>query len=128
MNERPADSRHTILVVDDEEHIVRSLSFLLEKEEYHVVTAANGQEAIDQYMKYKPQTVLLDVMMPVMDGYETARHIRALDKNSTAHIIFLTAKGTVADRKVGYQSGADDYVVKPFDNETILQKVAEKML
>ena len=115
-----------ILVVDDEESIVFSLEFLLKKEGYHVRTAANGVLALEAFKEAQPDIILLDVMMPEMDGYETAKQIRALDPTSKTSIIFLTAKGTTRDRREGYMSGADDYVVKPFENEAILEKIREK--
>lgn len=117
-----------IMLVDDEENILISLSFLLEKEGYTVATATNGAEALEQYRAFKPDIVLLDVMMPEMDGFTTAGMLRALDTRSRTSIIFLTAKGTTEDRRIGYLSGADDYIVKPFHNQTILDKVAEKVV
>lgn len=117
-----------ILVVDDEESIVFSLEFLLKKEGYQVRTAANGVLALEAFKEAQPDVILLDVMMPEMDGYETAKKIRAQDPTSKTSIIFLTAKGRTRDRREGYMSGADDYVVKPFENEAILEKIREKTL
>lgn len=118
-------SHSCVLVVDDEENIVKSLSFVLSRAGHTVVTAASGLEAIEQYKVHRPTIILLDVMMPEMDGYQTARCIRALDAGSETSIIFLTALGTIVDRQQGYFAGADDYVVKPFDNQMILDKVQE---
>lgn len=118
----------TVLVVDDEPNIVTSLAFLLKKEGYSVVTAADGHQAIKQYQRHKPDIILLDVMMPGKDGLETSKSIRALDSYSRTRIIFLTARGAATDRQLGYMSGADDYVVKPFDNQMILEKIEEKAL
>lgn len=117
-----------VLIVDDEPNIQLSLSFLLQKEGYSVETASNGIEAIEHFHSFAPDIVLLDVMMPEMDGYSTAEKLRALDETSKVHIIFLTAKGTKDDRKTGYLSGGDDYIVKPFDNQELLDKIAEKIL
>lgn len=116
----------TVLVVDDEVNIVMSLSFLLRQEGYQVVTAYDGAAGLAQYAAHRPDIVLMDVMMPKMDGFAAATAIRSLDTSSTTSIIFLTAKGTSMDKQIGYMSGADDYVVKPFDNEMILEKVKEK--
>lgn len=117
-----------VLIVDDEENILISLSYLLKKEGYAVKTAANGKEAIERFRQFKPEVVLLDVMMPEKDGFSTAREIRQMDETSDAHIIFLTAKGTSQDKLKGYTSGADDYVVKPFDNEALLDKIMDKFV
>jgi len=121
------DAKPKIMVVDDEENILISLTFLLEKEGYQVKSASNGMDAIELFKTYRPSIVLLDVMMPEMDGFTAASTIRALDTKSETSIIFLTAKGTKDDRRVGYLSGADDYVVKPFDNSSILEKISEKV-
>ena len=115
-----------VLIVDDEENIRISLSFLLKKEGYDVLTASNGLEAIEKYKEFKPNIILLDVMMPKMDGYEAAEQLRLLDDQSEINIIFLTAKGTPDDRRMGYMSGGDEYIVKPFENDRLLEKVAEK--
>jgi len=119
------DSSKKILIVDDEENILISLEYLLKAEGFDVAKAKNGKEAIDQFSTYRPHVILMDVMMPVMDGVEAAKAIRSLDADSQTSIIFLTAKGTTDDRRVGYLVGADDYVVKPFDNEIILNKIKE---
>ncbi len=116
-----------IMLVDDEENILISLTFLLRKEGYEVRSAKNGLDALDLYKSFKPDVILLDVMMPEMDGFTVAGMIRSLDADSETSIIFLTAKGTPDDRKIGYLSGADDYVVKPFDNKSILEKISEKV-
>ena len=112
-----------IMLVDDEENILISLSFILKKEGYSVATAKNGTEALELYKSFKPQIILLDVMMPKMDGFTVASKLRSLDEHSEISIIFLTAKGTSQDRQKGYMSGADDYIVKPFDNSSLLEKV-----
>ena len=114
-----------VLIVDDEKNIVISLSFLLEREGYQIASASNGKEAIEAYKSFRPDVILLDVMMPEMDGYEAARKIRALDDASCCHIVFLTAKGTQQNKIEGYRSGAELYIVKPFDNQEILEVLAE---
>jgi len=116
-----------ILVVDDEENILISLTYLLKKEGFTVQTATNGKEALELFKQFKPQVILLDVMMPEKDGFSTAKDIRSIDKKSDTYIIFLTAKGTSQDKMKGYISGADDYVVKPFDNEILLDKIMERI-
>ena len=116
-----------ILVVDDEENILISLTYLLKKEGFTVQTATNGKEALERFKQFKPEVILLDVMMPEKDGFSTANEIRNIDKKSDTYIIFLTAKGTSQDKMKGYISGADDYVVKPFDNEILLDKIMERI-
>ena len=116
-----------ILIVDDEENIITTISFLLIKEGYITETANNGQNAIEKFQSFAPDVVLLDVMMPIMDGIEAAKEIRRLDTQSKTSIIFLTAKGTPKDKLSGYTSGGDEYVVKPFENEYLLELIAEKV-
>jgi len=113
-----------VLIVDDEENIVFALQLLLNKAGYNVESAANGLAGIQQYSHFKPDVILLDIMMPELDGYETARQIRRLDNRSKTKIIFLTAKGTVFDKMKAYENGGDDFIVKPCSNEKILEKVA----
>ena len=109
-----------ILVVDDDESIVIALKALLELEGYEVSTAANGTEAEEVFEAFGPDLVLLDVSMPQKSGFEVARVLR---KQETK-IIFLTAKGMQQDKREGYATGADDYIVKPFANEEILEAIA----
>jgi len=113
-----------ILIVDDEENIVFALQLLLNKAGYQVKSAYNGQTGIEQYNNFKPDVILLDIMMPELDGYETAKQIRALDDKSETKIVFLTAKGTLFDKMKAYENGGDDFIVKPCSNEKILEKVA----
>lgn len=100
-----------ILVVDDEASIRRILETRLKLAGYNVITAADGQEALDQFNSFQPDLVILDVMLPKMDGYEVCREIR---KTSDTPIIMLTAVADVSNRIQGLEIGADDYVVKPF--------------
>lgn len=113
-----------ILVVDDEENIVYALKLLLEKTGYTVATAHNGTLALEVYKDFNPDLVLLDIMMPELDGFETARILRTLDLESQLRILFLTAKGAALDKMLAYEKGGDDYIVKPSNNEDILEKIA----
>jgi DNA-binding response OmpR family regulator len=106
-----ADRPPRILLVDDEESIRTLLSFPLRRDGYDVVTAADGREALDRFRETTFDLVVLDVMMPVLDGLETCRHLRA---RSTVPIIMLTAKTEEVDKIVGLELGADDYITKPF--------------
>lgn len=100
-----------ILVVDDEASIRRILETRLKMAGYEVITAADGEEALESYQKHNPDLVVLDVMMPKLDGYGVTREIR---KSSDTPIIILTALGDVSERITGLELGADDYVIKPF--------------
>jgi DNA-binding response OmpR family regulator len=109
-----------ILVVDDEVRILRLIKHLLEPEGYHVVTADNGQAALDMFDVESPDLVLMDILMPVMDGYTTCKSIREF---SNIPIIVVTAKGKVEEIAQGLDSGADDYIVKPFSSKVLIARV-----
>lgn len=116
-----------ILIVDDEPNIVASLQFLLEQNDYEVFTANNGVEALQQIEKSMPGLVLLDVMMPVMDGYEVSKRIRENSDWDDICIIYLTAKGRDEDKVKGYAKGADMYVTKPFSTRDLVELVNETL-
>ncbi|MEI8389771.1 MAG: response regulator transcription factor [bacterium] len=121
-NETPNEiqDRERILVVDDEASIRRILETRLKMVGYEVFTAADGEEAIESYQKNNPDLVILDVMMPKMDGYGVTREIR---KTSETPIIILTALGDVSERITGLELGADDYVIKPFSPKELEARV-----
>ncbi len=112
-----------ILVVDDEEHIRRILKFQLEKNGYSVVTAENGEEALNVVRRSMPDLVLLDLMMPKIDGFEVCQRLRADFQTSQIPIIMLTAKSDLPDKIKGLRGGANDYLVKPYSNEELLLRV-----
>ena len=112
-----------ILVVDDEEHIRRILKFQLEKNDYVVITAENGEEALKIVRRSMPDLILLDLMMPKIDGFEVCRQLRADFQTSQIPIIMLTAKSDLPDKIKGLQGGANDYLVKPYSNEELLLRV-----
>lgn len=112
--------RERILVVDDEASIRRILETRLKMVGYEVITAADGEEAVEAYQKHNPDLVILDVMMPKMDGYGVTREIR---KTSETPIIILTALGDVSERITGLELGADDYVIKPFSPKELEARV-----
>lgn len=118
-------TKSRVLIVDDEPNILVALEFLLNKEGYEVLKASNGLQALEIIEKQPPRIVVLDVMMPEMDGFEVARKIREEEDNQDIHIIFLTAKGTDADRFEGYANGGEVYLTKPFDNEDFITTVNE---
>ncbi|MCB0597142.1 MAG: response regulator [Phaeodactylibacter sp.] len=121
-----ADKTNTkVLLVDDEPNILVALEFLVKKEGYQVFKAQNGEQALAAMAAEQPHIVLLDVMMPGMDGFELARKIRANDKYDHTRIIFLTAKGTQEDRFQGYATGGEVYITKPFDNDELINTINE---
>ena len=101
-----------VLIIEDDEDIVNMLKDYLTKESFEIGTALNGKEGIQVFKKEEPDIVLLDVMMPIMNGYETLQEIR---KFSEVPVIMLTAKGQQMDKVLGFNKGCDDYIVKPFD-------------
>lgn len=119
------ETNGSILLVDDEPNILRALKFLFTQKGLHVLTAANGKEGILKAHKYKPDIIILDVMMPGMDGFEVAKQIRAKQSLQNCTIIFLTAKGTNQDQNQGYAAGGEIYLTKPFDNQKLVNIVLE---
>ncbi|MGN1118006.1 MAG: response regulator transcription factor [Acutalibacteraceae bacterium] len=109
-----------ILVVDDDLNICELLRLYLEKEGYTVVIANDGVTAVSMFQEESPDLVLLDIMLPRLDGWQVCREIRKFSDNP---IIMLTAKGEVFDKVLGLELGADDYVVKPFDTKEIIARV-----
>ncbi len=109
-----------ILVADDDKNIAELLRLYLEKEGCSVVLAGDGDEAVAKFASESPDLVLLDIMMPKLDGWQVCREIR---KKSNCPIIMLTAKGETFDKVLGLELGADDYVVKPFDSKEILARI-----
>ncbi len=114
-----------VLLVDDEPHILTALEFLVEQAGYHVQKARRGEEALQLAAEFLPDIVVLDVMMPGMDGFEVAKAIRQKPELEHARIIFLTAKSTAQDRVQGYSAGGEVYLSKPFDNDQLLTIINE---
>ncbi|MBP3465866.1 MAG: response regulator transcription factor [Angelakisella sp.] len=109
-----------ILVADDDLNICELLRLYLEKEGFEVVMAHDGEEAVARFESEKPSLILLDIMMPKLDGWQVCRQIR---QKSDCPIIMLTAKGETFDKVLGLELGADDYVVKPFDTKEIVARI-----
>jgi CheY-like chemotaxis protein len=109
-----------ILLVDDEPSIRETVSFILEMEGYRVVTAENGDEALEQIRRLQPPVVLLDAMMPRRDGFDVCRTVKSDPKLATIKIVMLTALGQKTDQERAMAAGADFYVTKPFDEEDLL--------
>ena len=116
-----------ILVVDDDRNLRKIIQTNLELAGYDVSTAANGEDALRVLATMQPDLVVLDVMMPLMDGYEVARRIRRHPANTHVPIIMLTAKSEVEDKLAGFEAGADDYITKPFGPQELLARVRAKL-
>ncbi len=119
------EKKASILLVDDEPNILVPLEFLVKQQGYQAEKATSGQEALDKMSVCLPDLVILDVMMPGMDGFEVARRIRQDERFENTRIIFLTAKGSQSDRQSGYSIGGEVYLVKPFDNNELIDIVNE---
>ena len=115
MKEKPS-----ILVVDDDENISRLVSLYLEREGYDVRCAARGDEAVSEFTRLPPDLMLLDVMLPGMDGYQVLKSVR---KQSSIPVIMLTARDETFDKVLGLELGADDYMTKPFDPKELVARV-----
>lgn len=113
----------TILLVDDEDDILEFLSYNLKKNGYNVFTANNGEEGIKQALKVKPDLIILDVMMPKLDGIEACDQLRQLPELGNPIIIFLTARSEDYSQIAGYDVGADDYISKPIKPKVLVSKV-----
>jgi len=118
-------TQRTILVVDDEPFICRSLTFVLRKDNYRVLEARNGDEALAAIREHKPDLVFLDVMMPKLNGFQVTQQVRADASLDGVKIILLTAKGQECDREIGKTAGANDYMTKPFSPTKILDRARE---
>ena len=115
--------KSTILVIDDEADLVELVSYNLKREGYEVVCAADGKAGLQSARHHKPDLIVLDVMMPSLDGLEVCRALRGDARTSGVPIIMLTAKAAEADRIVGLELGADDYVTKPFSPRELVARV-----
>lgn len=113
----------TILLVDDEDDILEFIGYNLEKEGFNVLTAKNGQKGIQLAQKHQPDLILLDLMMPKMDGIETCEHLRADVALKNILIVFLTARGEDYSQIAGYNAGADDYIAKPIKPKVLISKI-----
>lgn len=116
-------SNNKILLVDDEEDILEMIRYNLEKEGFEVETATNGKEAIEKAKKFNPNLVLLDVMMPEMDGIETCLAIKDIEGLRDTMIAFLTARGEDYSQIAGFDSGADDYITKPIKPRVLISRI-----
>ncbi len=118
-------SKSKILIVDDDPNILLSVEFLLVKNGYDVLVARNGMEAMEIIQEIIPDIVLLDIMMPDVDGYVICEYIKKNERTKNTKVIFLSAKSKEADIDFGYEIGADLYMIKPFSTRTLLEKITE---
>ena len=113
-------SKQRILIVDDDENIAELISLYLTKECYETKIVYDGESALSELSVFKPNLILLDLMLPGIDGYQVCREIR---KNNNVPIIMLSAKGEIFDKVLGLELGADDYMIKPFDSKELVARV-----
>lgn len=113
-------TKQKILIVDDDENIAELISLYLMKECFDTMMVHDGEEALSAFESYSPNLILLDLMLPGIDGYQVCREIRA---KSNTPIIMLSAKGEVFDKVLGLELGADDYIIKPFDSKEMVARV-----
>jgi DNA-binding response OmpR family regulator len=116
-----------ILIVDDEPNMVVAIQVLMQQRGFETETAADGHEAMAKALAFRPDLVLLDVMMPKADGFEVAHAIRQAPTLVGTKVVFLTARGTSRDKLRGYDAGGDVYLTKPFDHEDLVNLITEMM-
>lgn len=116
-------NKKRILVVDDEVDLVETVRFSLELEGFEVLVAHNGEEALNQARKESPDLILLDLMLPKLDGYKVCRLLKFDERYKHIPILMLTAKTQEKDRATGMETGADEYITKPFDMDELMNKV-----
>ncbi len=114
---------HRILIVDDEPDILEFVGYNLKKEGYEVRTATNGREAVDRTLAWHPHLILLDAMMPIMDGFEACRLIRTTKGIDDTLVVFLTARGDENSQVKGFDAGADDYIAKPIQLKALSSRI-----
>lgn len=114
-----------ILIVDDEPNIVLALELLMKREGYEIQSVDDGQKAFDAVREFRPDLIILDIMMPKMDGYEVCQRIRADASLKDISIIMLTAKGREVEREKGLALGADYYITKPFSTREVMLRIKE---
>jgi len=112
-----------ILVVDDETELLKAISIRLKTCGYEVITACDGQEGLEKAKSVSPDLIVLDVLMPKMDGYEVCRMLKFDEKYKSIPVIMLTAKAQDIDKAMGKKVGADDYIIKPFETQDLIDKI-----
>src|SRR5687768_5167245 len=115
-------NKGTILVIDDEKDLLELVGYNLKKEHFDVIVTSDGASGLEIAVKHRPDLIVLDLMMPGMDGLEVCRELRDDSRTARIPIIMLTARATEADRVVGLEMGADDYVTKPFSPRELVAR------
>src|SRR5690606_13142467 len=118
-----SSNKQKILIVDDEPDILELIEYNLKKEGYQVITANNGQEAITEARKHLPDLIILDIMMPKMDGIEACRIMRTMPEFKNTFMVFLTARSEEYSEIAGFNVGADDYIAKPIKPRALLSRI-----
>lgn len=118
-------TKKRILIVDDEPDLVKFMQARLQQAGHEVLTASDGQEGLIMARRERPDLVLLDLMLPKMDGYKVCRMLKLDQKYKNIPIIMLTAKGEEADKALGFEAGADAYIIKPYEHGVVLSKIEE---
>jgi two-component system alkaline phosphatase synthesis response regulator PhoP len=118
-----ASTKHTVLIVDDDEDILELLMYNLKSDGYHVEIAKDGVQAIEVAKATLPELIIMDIMMPKMDGVEACRHIRQVPELANTHVIFLTARVEEYSEIAAFDSGADDYLMKPIKPRALMSRV-----
>lgn len=118
-----ASSKKKILIVDDEPDIVETLKFLMESEGFESITALDGEEALKKAKEENPDIMILDVMLPKINGYKVCRLLKFDSKYKHIPILMVTARSQQEDKVIGEETGADEYITKPFDINELLQKI-----
>jgi DNA-binding response OmpR family regulator len=114
-----------ILLVDDEAQLVEMVKLRLEANDYDVITAYDGQEGLDKARNERPDLIILDLMLPKVDGYKVCRMLKFDEKYKAIPIILFTARAQESDEKLGYEVGADAYIIKPFEPQVLMGKIKE---
>jgi DNA-binding response OmpR family regulator len=117
--------KNKILIVDDEPNIVMSLEYAFKKKDFEVFIARDGSEALEILKHQTPNVVLLDIMMPKVDGYQTLKHIKNTNSLKDTKVVFLTAKNKASDIEKGLKLGADKYLIKPFSVKKIVSEILQ---
>ena len=120
-------ARKRILVVDDSKTATMMTSLILGKGSYEVLTAADGEEGVKLAQAERPDLILMDVVMPRMDGFEACRRLRHADETKAIPIIMVTTRGEVANTQLGYECGCNDYVTKPVNSVELLSKIRDHL-
>jgi DNA-binding response OmpR family regulator len=118
-------SKKRILVVDDESELVKAIQIRIELAGYEILVACNGREGLEKARKEKPDLIILDLMLPKMDGYKVCAMLKHDARYMKIPIIMLTARAQESDEKLGYECGAEAFITKPFQHEAVLAKIKE---